>query len=255
MQEQPLFGKLALVTGASGLIGSAIATRLAADGAMVIAHYNSDAQGAEETVRGIESAGGKAAALRADLSLKDGPSDLFTRLDASFGGAYAGRLDILVNNAGIFDAAEIGSITDEMFDRLFMVNVRAMFQLSREASRRMAVGKWGRIVNIGSVFGEASFGPGLSLYSASKFAVRGLTQGWSRDLGPSGITVNNVQPALIQKEPAPTEGAAYEAMEARTSVGRFGRASEVADAVAFLASPQSGFINGTSLAVDGGWNA
>ena len=205
-QERPLFGKLALVTGASGLIGSAIATRLAADGASVIAHHNSDVHGAEKTVREIEAAGGEAATLRADLSLKDGPSDFIAQLDLSFGGAYAGTLDILVNNAGVFDAAEIGDITDEMFDRLFTVNVRALFQLSREASRRMAVKKWGRIVNIGSVFGEGSFGPGLSLYSASKFAVRGLTQGWSRDLGPFGITVNNVQPALIQGEPVPTGG-------------------------------------------------
>ena len=142
-----------------------------------------------------------------------------------------------------------------MFDQLFLVNVRVLFQLSREASKRTAETGWGRIVNIGSVFGEGAFGPGLSLYSASKFAVRGLTQGSSRDLGPAGITVNNVQPALIQKEPVPTDGPVYEAMEARTSVGRFGKASEIADAVAFLASPQSGFINGTSLTVDGGWNA
>ncbi len=114
---------------------------------------------------------------------------------------------------------------------------------------------WGRIVNMGSVFGEAAPVPGLGIYCGSKFAVRGLTRAWSRDLGPAGITVNNVQPAVVQPEPLPTEGGTFDAMRRFTSVGRFGKPEEIADAVAFLAGPNAGFINGESLTVDGGWNA
>ena len=114
---------------------------------------------------------------------------------------------------------------------------------------------WGRIINVGSVFGEAAPVAGLSLYCATKFAVQGFTRAWSRDLGGAGITVNNVQPAVVQPEPQPTEGPTFEAMRRFTSVGRLGKPEEVAEAVAFLASPRAGFINGTSLNVDGGWGA
>lgn len=251
----PLENKLALVTGASGSIGSAVARRLAADGAAVLAHYGSDRAGAEATVAGIRAAGGQAEALGADLAHPEGPAALLAQLDAALGGRFAGRLDVLVNNAGTLDFGPLADATDESFDRLFAVNVRAVFQLSREAARRMTKAGWGRIVNVGSVFGEAAPSPGLSLYCATKFAVRGLTRAWSRDLGNTGVTVNSVQPAVIQAEPVPTSGPALEAMQKYTSVGRFGRPEEVAAAVAFLASPNSGFINGESLTVDGGWSA
>ncbi len=119
----------------------------------------------------------------------------------------------------------------------------------------MAKAGWGRIINVGSVFGEATTVPGLSLYSGTKFAVHGLTRGWSRDLGPQGITVNGVQPALIQPEPQPSEGPIIDAMHKYASVGRLGKPEEVAEAVSFLASPRAGFINGENLTVDGGWSA
>ena len=251
----PLENKLALVTGASGSLGSAVARRLAADGASVLVHYGSDRGGAEAVVGEIRAAGGAAEMLGADLSRSDGPAALITQLDGAFGGRFAGRLDVLVNNAGTLDFGSLADATDESFDRLFAVNVRAVFQLSREAARRMTRAGWGRIVNVGSVFGEATTVPGLSLYSGTKFAVRGLTRAWSRDLGPAGVTVNSVQPAVVQPAPQPTEGPVVEAMQRYTSVGRLGRPEEVAAAVAFLASPESGFINGESLNVDGGWSA
>ncbi|MBD5654407.1 MAG: SDR family oxidoreductase [Candidatus Eremiobacteraeota bacterium] len=250
-----LANKLALVTGGSGSIGSGIARRLARDGASVIVHYNSSPGGADAVVREIEAAGGAAEALASDLSRHEGPAALLERLDGAFKGRFAGRLDVLVNNAGIFDFGSLVDVTDDAFDRLFNVNVRALFQLSREAARRMTKAGWGRIINIGSVFGEATPAADLSIYCGSKFAVRGLTKAWSRDLGPAGIRVNNVQPALIQEDPPLTNGPAFEAMQRFASVGRFGKPEDIAEAVAFLASPFADFINGESLTVDGGWSA
>lgn len=162
---------------------------------------------------------------------------------------------MLVNNAGTLDFASLVDVTDESFDRLFDLNVRAAFVLSREAARRMSAQGWGRIVNIGSVFGEAAPAAGLSIYCGTKFALRGLTRAWSRDLGPAGVTVNNVEPSLIQAAPLPTSGAIFEALERFSSVGRFGDPEEIANAVAFFASPAAGYVNGASLTVDGGWSA
>lgn len=251
----PLENKFALVTGASGSIGSAVARRLAAEGAAVVVHYSSSREDAEGVVADIRKAGGLAEALGADLSRHDGPAKLLAQIDGAFGGEFAGRLDVLVNNAGTLVYGPLEESTDEEFDRVFNVNVRAAFQLTREAARRMSRTGWGRIINMGSIFGEAAFSPGLSIYCGSKFAVRGLTRGWSRDLGGKGITVNNIQPAVIQAEPQPTEGQTFDAMKRFTSVGRFGKPEEIANAVAFLAGPGAGFINGESLMVDGGWSA
>ncbi len=253
--DQPLVSKLALVTGAAGSIGSAVAKRLAGDGASVIVHYGSSREGAEAVAAAIKEAGGQAEAIGADLNLPDGPARLIAQLDGAFGGGFAGRLDVLINNAGVLTMDLLPDATDEDFDRSFNVNVRAMFKLSREAARRMTTAGWGRIINMGSIFGEGAYAPGLSTYCGTKFAVQGLTRGWSRDLGPKGITVNNIQPAVIQSEPQPTEGGTFDAMKRFTSVGRFGKPEEIAEAVAFLASPKAGFINGESLTVDGGWSA
>ena len=250
-----LENKVALVTGASGGIGSAVAKRLAEDGARILVHYNSDQDGATRTASEIEKLGGNAEIIKADLSQRESVGALFSQIDSSFGGEFVGRLDILINNAGTLTMGPLTEMSDEAFDRMFNVNVRSLFQLSREAAKRMEKKRWGRIVNMGSVFGEAAFFPGISLYAGSKFAVQGLTRGWSRDLGPFGITVNNIQPAVVQKEPQPTSGQAFQAMQQYTSVKRFGYPQEIAEAVAFLVSPKSGFINGESLTVDGGWSA
>ena len=255
MSAAALDGKLALVTGASGLIGSAIARRLASDGASVIVHYGSDRAGAETVARDILAAGGAAEIAHADLRLPDGPASLIDRIDGVFHGMFHGQLDVLVNNAGVFDSGTLIEATDDAFDTIFNVNVRAVFQLSRDAARRMTASGWGRIITIGSVFGEATPAAGLSLYSGSKFAVRGLARAWSRDLGPAGITVNNVQPALVQGERVPQTGPAFDAMQRFASVERFGKPEDIARAVAFLAHPDASYINGASLSVDGGWGA
>jgi 3-oxoacyl-[acyl-carrier protein] reductase len=144
----PLENRIALVTGASGAIGSAVATRLAADGAALLAHYGSDRDGAENVVAAIKQAGGQAEAVGADFSRPEGPTTLIAQLDRVFGGRFIGRLDVLVNNAGTLAMGPLAESTDEDFDRLFNVNVRAVFQLLREATRRMTKAGWGRIVNL-----------------------------------------------------------------------------------------------------------
>ncbi len=252
---QPLAGKIALVTGSSRAIGAAVAKRLALDGASVVVHYCSNAAQGQNVVESIREAGGSAALLQADLGQLHGPAQLLAALPSAFDSRFANRLDILVNNAGTFEYAPLQQATDESFDRLFNLNVRSVFQLSRHAAGLMMAAGWGRIINMGSVFGEAAPAPGMSLYCGTKFAIQGFTRAWSRDLGPHGITVNNIQPAVIQPEPAPICGPTFEAMKRHTSVGRFGKASEIADMAAFLVSPQAAFINGESFNVDGGWNA
>ncbi len=253
--DQTLAQKVALVTGSSRGIGAAIAKRLAADGAAVIVHFSTGRQRAQALVDEIRAAGHEADMVGADLSAQDGPAGLISSLTQTFGGRFAGHLDILVNNAGTFDYAPLPDATDDSFDRLFNLNVRSVFQLSRHAARLMAKSGWGRVINIGSVFGEAAPAAGMGVYCASKFAIQGFTRAWSRDLGAHGVTVNNIQPALIQAEPVPTSGPTFEAMKRFTSVGRFGKASEVAEMAAFLASPKAAFINGESFCVDGGWSA
>lgn len=251
----PLHNKLALVTGSSRGIGAAIAKRLAEDGASVLVHFSAGRERAEAVVRDIQGAGGDAECVGADLSRHDGPAALIAQLDRAFAGRFTGRLDILVNSAGTFEFGALPDASDESFDKLFNLNVRAVFQLAREAARRMSATGWGRIVNIGSVFGEAAPSAGMGLYCGTKFAVQGLTRAWSRDLGAKGVTVNNVQPAVVQPEPVPVAGPTFAAMKQFTSVGRFGKPEEVADMVAFLAGPKAGFVNGASISVDGGWRA
>jgi 3-oxoacyl-[acyl-carrier protein] reductase len=251
----PLRDKIALVTGASRGIGAAIALRLAADGARVVVHFNVKEEAAQAVVERIRAAGQRAECVGADLSRPDGPAQLLEKLAPLHGGRCRERMDVLVNNAGDFQYSPLTTATDESFDHLFNLNVRSVFQLSRHAARLMGQAGWGRIINMGSVFGEAAPMAGLSLYCGTKFAIQGFTRAWSRDLGPQGVTVNNIQPALIQAEPVPTSGPALEAMKRFVSVGRFGRTEEVAEMAAFLASPKAAFINGESFCVDGGWSA
>jgi 3-oxoacyl-[acyl-carrier protein] reductase len=251
----PLENKLALVTGSSRGIGAAIAKRLAADGATVLVHYSASPDRAKNVANEIRKAGGNAEILAADLSRLDGPSTLLAQIDETFAGRFAGRLDILVNNAGTVDFHPILEVTDEAFEKQLNLNVRAIFYLTREAARRMTKAGWGRVINIGSAYGEAVPRAGVGVYAGTKFAVQGFTRGWSRELGASGVTVNNVQPGPIDTELSPADGPRAETLKRLTSVGRFGKVEEIASAVAFLASPHSAFINGESLTVDGGWNA
>jgi 3-oxoacyl-[acyl-carrier protein] reductase len=254
--SKPLENKLALVTGSSRGIGAAVAARLAEDGASVIVNYASSAERAETVVRDIRSAGGEAEAVGADLATMEGVSKLLASIDGAFGGRFDGRLDILVNNAGTVEYGPFLELPDEAYDRHFNINVRAPMALAKDAGRRMTKTGWGRIINVGSAFGEAAPLGGVTLYIATKFALHGFTRGLSRELGPLGVTVNGVQPGPIDTDLSPNAGTdAHATMVKLTSVGRFGKVIEIAAAVAYLASPDASFTNGENLTVDGGWNA
>jgi 3-oxoacyl-[acyl-carrier protein] reductase len=237
--SKPLENKLAFVTGSSRGIGAAIAIRLAAEGASVIVNYAASPARAEAVVSEIRKAGGYAEAVQADLSTVEGTNALLGSIDKVFGGKFGGRLDILVNNAGTVEFGPFLESSEDSYDKHFNLNVRSLIALSKGAAKRMIKAGWGRII-----------------YVATKFAVRGFTRALSRELGPTGVTVNNVQPGAIDTELSPDDnGPAAQTMKKLMSVGRFGRAEEVASAVSFLANPDSAFINGESLTVDGGWNA
>jgi 3-oxoacyl-[acyl-carrier protein] reductase len=224
-----LAGKVALITGGSRGIGAAIARRLARDGAAVAITYASAEQKADEVVRAIESAGGHAVAIRADSgdagAVRNAVAETVRTL---------GRLDVLVNNAGIAVVAPLDEFSLDDFDRMVAVNVRAVFVAVQEASRHMSEG--GRIITIGSVNADRIPFPGGGVYAMTKAAVAGLTRGLARDLGPRGITINNVQPGPIDTDMNPADGPLAEAMKGWTALARYGRGEEIADMVAYLAA-------------------
>jgi 3-oxoacyl-[acyl-carrier protein] reductase len=253
--RRPLENKLALVTGASRGIGAAIAIRLAREGASVIVNFSTSKERAEGVVDQIRKEGGQAEAAGANFYHRDGVKSLIASIDKAFGGKFNGRLDILVNNAGMVEFGPFLETSEESFDKHFDLNVRAVLTLTKDAGKRMVKSGWGRIINIGAGFGEAVPLPGVVLYCVTKFAVRGFTRALSRELGSSGVTVNNIQPGPIDTELNPADGPYGEVMKKITSVGHFGKSEDIAAAAAFLASPENSFINGESLSVDGGWNA
>jgi len=164
-----------------------------------------------------------------------------------------GCLDVLVNNAGIAVVAPLDQFSLDDFDRMVAVNVRAVFVAVQEASRHMSEG--GRIITIGSVNADRIPFPGGGVYAMTKAAVAGLTRGLARDLGPRGITINNVQPGPIDTDMNPADGPLAEAMKGWTALARYGRGEEVAGMVAYLAGPEAGFVTGASLTIDGGYAA
>jgi 3-oxoacyl-[acyl-carrier protein] reductase len=247
-QESPLAGKVALVTGGSRGIGAAIAKRLAADGASVAVTYSGGADAAASVVKEIEGGGGKAIAIQADAADADAVKNAVERTVRTLG-----RLDVLVNNAGTVIPMKVEETTLADFDRVFAVNVRGVFVATQAALKHLTTG--GRIIMIGSCLGERVFFPGMAPYSATKGAVKMFSQGLARELGARGITVNNIQPGPIDTDlnPASAEWAADQ--KAAVPLDRYGHVNEVAALVAFVAGPESSYINGANLTVDGGINA
>jgi len=243
-----LNGKVAIVTGGSRGIGAATAKRLAAESATVAVNYSRSEAPAKAVVEQITGDGGSARAIQADMSDPAQIKRLVNETVERFG-----RLDILVNNAGMFAMTPLGECSDEDFNDMFNLNVRAVFLAAREAAARMEDG--GRIINIGSITGDRMPFPGGGLYGASKAAVAGFTRGWARDLGPRGITVNCVQPGPIDTDMNPADGAFSDAQKQMTAINRYGKPEDVAALVAFLASPEAADITGACLNVDGGTSA
>ena len=243
-----LTDKVALVTGASRGIGAAIATRLAADGACVAITYSKGAQDAARVVETIEAAGGRAVAIQADAT---DPAAVRAAVDGVV--ATFGRLDILVNNAGTAVPKPFEETTLEEIDLVLDLNVRGLFVTTQAALRHLPEG--GRIISIGSCVGERMMTPGLVAYSATKGAVKMFTQGLAREVGPRGITVNNVQPGPIDTDLNPADDEWAEPQLAATALKRYGHVDDIAPMVAFLAGPEAGYITGASLTVDGGTNA
>ena len=243
-----LAGKVALVTGGSRGLGAAIAKRLAHDGAAVALTYTSSPQKADEVVRDIEAAGGKALAIRADSADVEAVKHSVTETVNALG-----RLDILVNNAGVATLAAIDQFSMDEFDRLVAVNVRGVFVATQEAIRHM--GEGGRIIMIGSVNSDSTPFAGLSVYALTKGAIASFTRGLARDLGPRGITVNNIQPGPIDTDMNPADGDFAEGLKKIIALGRYGRDNEVAAMISYLASPEAAFVTGASLKIDGGFTA
>nr|WP_298148222.1 3-oxoacyl-ACP reductase family protein [uncultured Pseudomonas sp.] len=243
-----LIGKVALIQGGSRGIGAAIAERLAHEGAAVVITYVSSADKAAELVRGIEAAGGRALAVKADSADADAVRGAVNQTLSHFG-----RIDILVNNAGVLAIAPIDEFSLEDFDRTVAVNVRSVFVASQEAARHMTEG--GRIITIGSTNAERMPFAGGSVYAMSKSAIVGLTRGMARDLGPRGITVNNVQPGPVDTDMNPENGDFAATMKGLMAIDRYGRAEEIAAFVAYLAGPEAGYVTGASLSIDGGFAA
>lgn len=244
-----LKGKVALVTGGSRGIGAAIARQLAAQGAEVAITYGKSAAAAEALAKEISAKGGRARAYAADALQVEKLGDVVKAVARDFG-----KIDILVNNAGVFEGAPVGEQTFEQYAHVMGVNVAAVFATTNAAVKVMPDG--GRIINIGSVAGEAALFAGNSLYTASKFAVSGFSRGWALDLAPRAITVNCIEPGPINTEMNPNDdGEMATAMRAQTPLKRYGEPEEVANLAGFLASGAASYITGACVNISGGWLA
>ncbi len=246
-----LTGKVAVVTGASKGIGAAIAERLAADGASVAINYATSKEDAEALAERIRGNGGKAKAIHADIG---NPSQAKAFVDAAV--KEFGRLDILVNNAGKFHIGPIGTVDEADVRSQFAVNVDGPIFATQAAASHFST-EGGRIINVSSIAATHAL-PGLSVYSATKAALDALTRVWAAELGPRGVTVNAVAPglvdtAMLRAATARMGEEAVKGMVARTPLGRLGTTSDVADVVAFLASPDARWVTGQVLDILADW--
>jgi len=238
--------RVAIVTGASKGIGAAVAQRLAREGLAVVVNYAHGREAAEQVVRAVEGAGGRAVAAQADIGAAEGMPALFDAAEQAFGGA-----DILVNNAGIMQLAPIAQVEDAAFERQVAINLGGVFRGLREAARRLRQG--GRIISFSSSV-VGLYQPGYGVYAATKAAVEAMTHVLAKELGPRGITVNAVAPGPVETElflKDKTE-AQVRAVAGMSPFGRLGRPEDIAGVVAFLAGAESGWVNGQVIRANGG---
>jgi 3-oxoacyl-[acyl-carrier protein] reductase len=243
-----LENKRALVTCGSRGIGAAIVKRLAQEGAHVGLTYVSKPDRAEEMVKAAQALGVRALAIKADSADAEAVIAAVERTAEDLGG-----IDILVNSAGIAVVAPIDDLRLEDFDRILAVNVRAVLAATQAAVKHMQSG--GRIINVGSCNAERVPNTGMSAYATSKAALVGLVKGLARDLGPRGITINNVLPGPVDTDMNPSNTDFAKMMLQFMAVPHYGTGEDIAALVAYLASPEASYVTGASLSIDGGFTA
>jgi len=243
-----LTGKVAVVTGASKGIGAAIAKSLARAGASVVVNYSSSKEGADKVVAEINQAGGKAVAVQGNVSK---PADAQAIVDAAI--KSFGRLDVLVNNSGVYEFGPIEAITPEHFHKQFDTNVLGLLLTTQAAVKHLPKG--GIIINIGSLVSRVT-PPASAVYTGTKGAVDAITGVLSLELGPKGIRVNALNPGMVETEGTHTAGMIGSDFEREhvksVPLGRIGQPQDIADAAVFLASDESGWINGQLINAAGG---
>jgi 3-oxoacyl-[acyl-carrier protein] reductase len=243
-----LTGKVAVVTGASKGIGAGIAKALGAEGASVVVNYASSKAGAEKVVRAITESGGKAIAVKADVSKAEDAKGLIADALKAFG-----RLDILVNNSGVYEFAPLEAITEEHFHRQFNINVLGPLLVTQAAAPHLPEG--GSVINVGSAVSRTT-PPNSAVYTATKGAVDAITGVLSRELGSRKIRVNSINPGMVETEGTHTAGfigSDFEkAIAAQAPFGRAGQPEEIADIAVFLASKDSRWLTGETLIASGG---
>lgn len=245
--EKNLTGKVTLVTGASRGIGREIAEELARHGAKVVVNYASSPAQAEEVIAGIKQNGGEAAAIQADISKVAEVEALFQKTLDVFGG-----VDILINNAGIMITKPLANMTEEDFDKQFAINVKGTYFACQQALKHM--NENGRIINFSTSVAGLMF-PAYSVYAGTKGAVEQFTRQLAKEFGPRGITINAVAPGPINTELF-TVGKSEQQIETIRSMNAFGRLGEpddIASVVLFLASPQSQWVTGQTIRINGGF--
>jgi 3-oxoacyl-[acyl-carrier protein] reductase len=251
MSTQKLAGKVAVITGASKGIGAAIAKQLAAEGAAVVVNYSASKEGADRIVNEVTGGGGRAIAVKANLTKKGEIDQLFAATKKAFG-----QIDILVNNAGIYEFSPVEDISEDHFRKQFDLNVLGL-ALSTQAALKQFNPAGGSIINISSIVSTLGI-PGAAVYSGTKGAVDSITRSLAKELGPRGIRVNAINPGMIETEGLHASGISESDMrkqvEAQTPLGRIGQPQDIANAAVFFASPDSAWITGETLTVAGGYH-
>lgn len=248
--SKKLTGQVAVVTGASKGIGAEIARNLAAEGASVVVNYASSKAGADKVVSDITKAGGKAVAVKGDVSNQKDIESLFAETKKAFG-----KLDILVNNAGIYEFAPIEAITADHFHKQFNLNVLGLLLTTQEAVKHFG-DNGGKVVNISSVVSRVT-PPQSAVYSATKAAVDAVTTSLAKELGAKKIRVNAINPGMVETEGTHgagiTESDFRKQIESQTPLGRIGQPNDIAPAVVFLASDDSKWVTGQTWHISGGF--
>lgn len=243
-----LKGKTALVTGGSRGMGAAIAQRLAADGANVAITYQSSAERAKEVVATMRDLGVDAVAIQADAAKTNDLQEAVEQVSEAFG-----EIDILVNNAGVFNVKPLQDFSLEDYEQTMSVNVRSVFVGTQAVLKHMPAG--GRVITVGSNLAEHVPMPGCTLYSLSKAALIGFTKALAREAGERDITVNIVHPGSTNTEMNPADGPFSDVQRSLMAIPRYAEPEDIANLVAWIASPVSRSVTGAGFTIDNGTNA